>query len=41
MKDRKGVDLNGRGAVEEPEIEAGETVIRIYYVRKRNLFSLK
>jgi len=35
MKYRKGVDPEGRRVGEEiGEIEAGETLIRIYYVRK-------
>ena len=34
MRDRKGVDLDGRGGGEElEEVEGGETIIRICYVR--------
>ena len=41
MRDRKGVDLHGRGREEDPgKMEGGETVMRIYYVRK-TLFSIK
>ena len=43
MRDRKGVDLDARevGGKEPGGVEGGETVIRIYYVRKKNLFSIK
>jgi hypothetical protein len=36
MRDTKGVDPEGRVSVEKL---GGETVIRIYYMRKNNLFS--
>ena len=40
MRDRKGVDLDGRAVVEElGEVEGGETVINILY--EKNLFSIK
>ena len=40
MRDRKGVDLDGRGGGEE--LGGGwETMIRIYYWRKKNLFLIK
>jgi hypothetical protein len=39
MRDRKGMDLNGRGGGEElGGSEGGETVIEIYYVRKKIYF---
>ena len=35
MRDRKGVDLEGKGGGEElGGINGGKTVIRIYYMRK-------
>ena len=41
MKDRKGVDPDGRGGGEKLEgEEGGETTLRIYYVRKK-IFSIK
>ena len=39
MRDRKGVDLDGRDGGEElGGVEGEETVIRIYYVRKNIFF---
>jgi hypothetical protein len=35
MRDRKGVDLDGRRGGEELGIEGGKTVIRINYVRPK------
>ena len=41
MRDRKGVDLDGRRSVEDlAEVDKGESVIRTYYMRK-NLFLMK
>lgn len=35
MADRKGVDLDGRGDMEELDgVEGREIIIRIYYMRK-------
>lgn len=35
MRDRRGVDLDGKGGEEELErVEGGEIVIRIYYMGK-------
>ena len=40
MRDRKGVDLDGRrGGEELGGVEGGETIIRIYYVRKKSIFN--
>lgn len=37
-----GVDLDGRGGVEEMgRVEGDETIIRIWYVREKNLFSIE
>ena len=42
MRDRKGVDLEEIGDEEElGGVEKGETIIRICYVRKKYLFSIK
>ena len=40
MRERKGVDLDGRAVAEElGEVEGGETVIILLY--EKNLFSIK
>jgi hypothetical protein len=40
MRDRNGIDLDGKGAGEElGEVEWGETVIGIYYVKKEPIFN--
>ena len=40
MKDRKGVDLDGRGGGEElGGVEGGEIIIKIYYIRTKSIFS--
>jgi hypothetical protein len=36
---QKGVDLDGRGGVEELGVQKGETLTRIYYVRKITVFN--
>lgn len=43
VRDRKGVDLDGRGYGEElGEAEGGETVIRVYYVKKKqSIFNIR
>lgn len=42
MSESKVVDPDGKGCREEPGgVERGETVTRIYDVRKRNLFPMK
>lgn len=38
MRDRKGVDLDGRGGGEGLGGGREETPVRIYHVRKKNLF---
>jgi hypothetical protein len=38
MRDRKGVALNGRRLGEEGKVVNGETVIKIYYVRRKCYF---
>jgi hypothetical protein len=39
MRDKKGVDLDGRrGGEELGGVEGGETIIRIYYVEKNPYF---
>lgn len=40
MEDRKGMEPNGKRGVEEL-ITAEETLIRICYVREKNIFSIK
>ena len=41
MRDRNGIDLDGKGAGEElGEVEGRETIIEIYYM-KNPLFSIK
>jgi hypothetical protein len=40
MRDRKGVDQDGRGSVEDlGEVGGGETVVRVYYVKKKSIFN--
>lgn len=41
MRDRKGVDLDGKGCGEKlGEVEGGKKImIRIYYVRKTSIFN--
>lgn len=40
MRDRKGVDTDGRGCVEElGGVEGGETIFRLYCVRKKSMFN--
>jgi hypothetical protein len=40
MRDRKGVDPNRRGSKEElGGVEGGETIFRIYYMRKKSIFN--
>lgn len=40
MGDRKGVDPEGRGSAEELEgAEGGETVIRMYWMKKESIFN--
>ena len=42
MRDRRRVSTNGEGGEEEHGgVEEGETIIRIYYVRKKSIFQLK
>lgn len=42
MRDRRGVDPDGRGGVGElGRVEGRETLIRIHYVRKRFIFNRK
>lgn len=42
MRDSQGRDLDGKGGREELEgVEKEETVNTIYYVKKRNLFSIR
>ena len=38
MKDRKKVDLEERGGGEKLGVERGETIIRIYCLRKETMF---
>lgn len=39
MTDRKGGDLDGKGGSQKlGRVEGGETVIRIYYMRKKSIF---
>lgn len=41
MKGRKGVNLEGRGVWEGLDrIEGGETIIKIYYMRKEIVFNV-
>lgn len=35
------MDPDGRGEESELGVEGGETVIRIYYAREKNLFSIR
>lgn len=40
MRDRKRVDSDGTGGGEAlEELEGGETIIRMYYVRKKSIFN--
>ena len=40
MRDRKGVDLEGRrGGEDLGRVEGEETIIRIYYMRKESIFN--
>lgn len=39
MRDRKGVDLDGRGGGEELGEEGRETIVRIYYMREKSIFN--
>lgn len=40
MKDRKGVYLEGRGGEGNPgELEVGESITRIYCMRKKSVFN--
>lgn len=40
MKDRKQVDPDGRGGMEEfGGVEEGESIIRIYYVGKESILN--
>lgn len=42
MMERKGGDPDGSGGGKELRgVEGGETVISIYYMRKKNLLSIK
>lgn len=41
MRDRKGVDLDGRGGGEELGGRREETPVRIYHVREKSLFLIK
>lgn len=40
MRDGKGVDPDGRGSGKElGGVEGGESVIRVYYMRKESIFN--
>jgi hypothetical protein len=40
MRDRKGVDLEGRrGGEDLGRVEGEESIIRIYYMRKESIFN--
>lgn len=40
MRDRKGMDADGRGGGEElGRVEGGETIKNIYYMRKESIFN--
>lgn len=41
MRDKEGMDPDERGGGKERGEEGGETVIRIYYMRKKIYFQLK
>jgi hypothetical protein len=41
MRDKRGVDMEGGVAGKLGAIEAGDTVIRIYYMRKESIFQTK
>lgn len=42
IRDRKGVDLDGRGwEGKHGTVEGGDTIIRIKYIRKKNLFFVR
>lgn len=42
MTGRKGIDQDGTGVGEDVRgAEGGETVIKIYFIQEKNLFSIK